>query len=80
MCLDFDVSFPLTWQLWVDFLCHVLGEVAWHLTPDVHEHSGLRGGDLVEEHRARVGQHQLGVVGFKLGAVLRRSMRGGTGL
>ncbi len=62
-----------TWQLWVYLLSHVLWEVARHLPPDVHEYSGVWGGDLVDEHRARVGQHQLSMVGFKLGTVLERS-------
>lgn len=59
-----------TWQLRVNLLRQVLREAGGHLPADVHQHSGLRGGDLVDEDRAGVGQHQLGVVGFKLGTVL----------
>lgn len=65
-------SSSFTWQLWVDFLSHVLWQVTRHLPPDVHKHSGLRGGDLVDEHWAGIGQHQLSVVGLKLRAVLQR--------
>ncbi len=68
-----EVHLSCTWQLWVYFLSHVLGQVARHLPPDVHEYSGVWGGDLVDEHGARVGQHQLSMVGFKLGTVLERS-------
>lgn len=60
----------LTWQLWVNPLGHVRCEVSRHLPPDVHQHSGLGRGDLVDEDGAGVGQHQLSVVGLELRTVL----------
>ena len=63
---------PCTWHLWVDFLSHVLWKVTGHLSSDVYEHSGVRGGDLVDEHGAGVGQQQLCMVGFELRTVLHR--------
>lgn len=67
-------SLSFTWQLWVDFLSHVLWQVTRHLPPDIHENSGLRGGDLVDEHWAGIGQDQLSVVCLKLRTVLQRKV------
>lgn len=71
-----EMFLSLTWQLWVYLLSHVLWQVAWHLSSDVHQNSGLWGRDLVDEHRARVGQHKLGMVCFKLGTVLGEKKHG----
>lgn len=59
-----------TWQLRVNLLHQVLWEVVRHLSTDVYQHPGVCGGDLVDQDRAGVGQDQLGVVRFELGAVL----------
>lgn len=69
------VSFShcFTWKLWIDSLDHVLRKVAWHLSPDVHEHSGLCGGDLVNEHWTWVSEHQLCMIGFELRAILKKT-------
>lgn len=75
-----SASASLTWQLWVDPLRHVGREVARHLPPDVHQHPGVGGRDLVDQDGAGVGQHQLGVVGPELGAVLWGAQAGGGGL
>lgn len=64
-----------TWQLRVNPVRQVLLEVAGHLSTDVYQHSGLGGGDLVDEDRARLGQHQLSVVRLKLGTVLDRKCK-----
>lgn len=63
--------FPPTWQLWVDLLSQVLGQVPGHLPTDVHQDPGLCGRDLVDEHRAGVGQDQFCMVCPVLGRVLR---------
>lgn len=69
------MTIQFTWQLRVNLLRHVLCEVVGHLSTDVNQHSGLRGGDLVDQDRAWVGQHQLGVVRFKLRTVLGRTCK-----
>lgn len=70
------MSASFTWQLRVNPLRHVRRQVARHLPPDVHQHSGVGRGDLVDEDGAGVGQHQLSVVGFELRTVLEGQRRG----
>lgn len=65
------MSWSDTWQLWVDFLSHVLHQVSGHLSSDVHQNSSFIGGDLIDQHRTGVSKNQLCVVGFELGTVLR---------
>lgn len=66
-----NMSWSDTWQLWVDFLSHVLHQVSGHLSSDVHQNSSFIGGDLIDQHRTGVSKNQLCVVGFELGTVLR---------
>ena len=64
-----------SWEQAGDGVGHVAGQVSGHVSPDVHQHPGVGGRDLVDEHRAGVGQDQLGVVSFVLGRILEENVK-----